>query len=132
METGRHSEAAFRLKQEYFLHVKTFGLTHHYTVDCCVEVGFGYAHQRRYSEGKLFFKEVIEMLLLSSEEPNSRTACIQNINAWMEELEEMRVKGSIGGGSETSESVDSERELMYTDDDVDYENMYDIPDPLDY
>lgn len=132
METGRHSEAAFRLKQEYFLHVKTFGLTHHYTVDCCVEVGFGYAHQRRYSEGKLFFKEVIEMLHLSSEEPNSRTACIQNINAWMEELEEMRVKGSIGGGSETSESVDSERELMYTNDDVDYENMYDIPDPLDY
>jgi hypothetical protein len=43
----------------------------------------------------------------------------------MDRLEEMRA-------GEISESVDSEREPIDNDDDVDYEDMGDIPDPLDY
>jgi hypothetical protein len=75
---------------------------------------------------------VIEMLGLSSEESNSRTVYIQNVKAWMEELEEMRVEDSMEWGPETSESVDSDRQPIDTDDDVDCEDMSDISDPLDY
>jgi hypothetical protein len=137
VKTGRHRKAAFWHKKEYLLHVKIYGLTHRYTMKCCEELGFCYADQSRYSEGKLFFEEVIEMLDLSSEESDSRTVCIQNIKAWMEKLEEMKleemkVENSMEWISETSESVDSERESIDTDDDVDYEDMSDIPDPLDY
>jgi hypothetical protein len=103
-----------------------------YTMDCCEDLGFYYADQSRYSEGKSFFEEVIEMLDLSSEESDSRTTCIQNIKTWMEELEEMRVEDSIEWGLEALESVDSERESIGTDDDVDYEDMSDISNPLDY
>jgi len=103
-----------------------------YTMDCCEDLGFYYADQSRYSEGKSFFEEVIEMLDLSSEESDSRTVCIQIIKAWIEKLEEMRVEDSRKGGPETSESADSDREPIDTDDDVDYEDMSDIPDPLDY
>jgi tetratricopeptide (TPR) repeat protein len=131
-ETGRHREAASWRKKEYLLHLKIYGLTHHYTVECCKEVGFCYADQSQYDKGKLFFEEVIEMLDLSSEESDSRTVCIQNVKAWMEELEEMRVEDSMGWGPETSEPVDSDRQPIDTDDDVDCEDMSDIPDPLDY
>ncbi len=132
VETGRHREAASWYKKEYLLHIKIYGLTHRWTMECCGKVGFCYADQSRYTKGKLFFEGVIEMLNLSSEEPDSRTLCIQKINGWMEELEEMRVDDSTERGSETLESVDSEREPIDTDDDVDYEDMSDIPDPLDY
>jgi tetratricopeptide (TPR) repeat protein len=132
VETGRHREAASWRKKEYLLRVKIYGLTHHYAINYCKCVGFCYADQSRYNEGKLFFEEVIEMLDLSSEEPNSRTFCIQSINDWMEELEEMRLRDSMKWGSKTSESVDSEGEPIDTDDDVDYEDMSNIPDPLDY
>jgi len=118
METGRHLEAASWYKKQYRLNLKMFGLTHRYTMSRCNKLGLCYADQSRYNEGKLFFEEVIEMLDSSSEEPNSRTSCIRKINAWMEELEEMRAK--------------DEREPMDIDDDVDYEDMSDIPNPLDY
>ena len=72
------------------------------------------------------------MLDLSSEESDSRTVCIQIIKAWIEKLEEMRVEDSIEWGLEALESVDSERESIGTDDDVDYEDMSDISNPLDY
>jgi tetratricopeptide (TPR) repeat protein len=133
VETGRHREAASWRKRDYLFRVKTYGLTHRYTMDCCEDLGFCYAHQSRYSEGKSFFEEVIEILDLSSEESDSRTVCIQIISAWLEQLEEMRVKdSSMEWVSETSGSVDSEGEPIDTDDDVDYEDMSDIPDPLDY
>jgi hypothetical protein len=125
VETGRHREAAFWNKKEYLLYVKKYGLIHRYTMTCCQDVGFCYANQSRYNEGKLFFEGVIEMLDLSSEESDSRTLCIQKIKTWMDRLEEMRA-------GEISESVDSEREPIDNDDDVDYEDMGDIPDPLDY
>jgi tetratricopeptide (TPR) repeat protein len=117
-ETGRQREAASWYKKEYRLSLKIYGLTHRYAMSCCKDVGFSYADQSRYNEGKLFFEEMIEMLDSSSEEPNSRTSCIREINTWMEELEEMRAK--------------DEREPMDIDDDVDYKDMSDIPDPLDY
>ncbi|KAN0110020.1 hypothetical protein V8E51_006407 [Hyaloscypha variabilis] len=131
-ETGRLREAAFWRKREYLLHVKTYGLTHRYTMECCEEVGVCYSEQSRYNKGKLFFEEVIEMINLSSEEPDSRTACIQKVKLWMKKLEEERFEDDYG--SETSESVNSETETepMDTDDDVDYEDMSDVPDPLDY
>jgi tetratricopeptide (TPR) repeat protein len=132
VETGRHREAAYWRKKEYLLHVKIYGLTHHYTIHCCEDVGFGYADQSLYNEGKLFFEKVIKMIDLSSEEPDSRTVCIQNIEGWMEKLEEMRLEDSMERGLETSESVDFEREPIDTDDDIDYEDMGDIPDPLDF
>jgi tetratricopeptide (TPR) repeat protein len=118
METGRHLEAASWYKKEYRLHLKIYGLTHRYTMSCCKDVGFSYADQSRYNEGKLFFEEMIEMLDSSSEEPNSRTSCIREINTWVEELEEMSAK--------------DEREPIGNDEDDDYEDMSDIPDPLDY
>jgi tetratricopeptide (TPR) repeat protein len=118
METGRHREAVSWYKKEYRLRLKTYGLTHRYTMSCCQDVGFCYADQSRYTEGKLFFEEVIKMLVSSSEEPNSRTSCIREIIAWMEELEEMRAK--------------DEREPIDNNDDDDYEDEGDIPDPLDY
>ncbi|PMD38677.1 hypothetical protein L207DRAFT_584081 [Hyaloscypha variabilis F] len=129
-ETGRLREAAFWYKKEYLLHVKTYGLTHRYTMECCEEVGFCYSDQRRYHKGKLFFEAAIEKIGLSSEEPDSRTTCIQKIKFWMKKLEEERVEDDCG--SENSESVNSEIEPMDTDDDVDYEDMSDVPDPLDY
>jgi tetratricopeptide (TPR) repeat protein len=132
METGRHREAVSWYKKAYRLNLKIYGLTHRYAMGYCKDVGFSYADQSRYNEGKLFFEEVIEMLELSTEEPDSRTFCIQNINAWMEELEEMRVEQSMEWSSKTSESVDSEREPIDNDEDDDYEDMSDIPDPLDY
>jgi tetratricopeptide (TPR) repeat protein len=118
METGRHREAASWHKKAYRLYLKIYGLTHHCTMRCCKDVGFCYADQSRYNDGKLFFEEVIEMLESSSEEPNSRTSCIRKINAWMEQLEEMRAK--------------DEREPIDNDDDDDFEDESDIPDPLDY
>jgi tetratricopeptide (TPR) repeat protein len=132
METGRHREAASWYKKQYRLSVKIYGLTDEATRVCCEDVGFCYADQSRYNEGKLFFKEVIEMLDSSSEEPNSRTSCIREINAWIERLEEMRMEDSMEWSSKNSESVDSEREPIDNDDDDDYEDMSDIPDPLDY
>ncbi|KAH8753453.1 hypothetical protein F5882DRAFT_385691 [Hyaloscypha sp. PMI_1271] len=118
MEAGHHREAGSWYKKAYRLRLKIFGLTHRYTMSCCKKLGFCYAAQSRYNEGKLFFEEVIEMLDSSSEEPNSRTSCIREINTWMEELEEMRAK--------------DEREPMDIDDDDEYEDLSDIPDPLDY
>jgi tetratricopeptide (TPR) repeat protein len=118
METGHHREAGSWYKKAYRLNLKMYGLTHEYTMCCCQDVGFCYADQSRYNEGKLFFEEVIEMLDSSSEDPNSRTSCIREIDTWMEELEEMRAK--------------DEREPIGNDEDDDYEDMSDIPDPLDY
>jgi tetratricopeptide (TPR) repeat protein len=132
METGRRLEAASWYKKVYSLSQRLYGLTHHCTMSCCQIVGFCYADQSRYNEGKLFFEEVIEMLDSSSEEPNSRTSCIREINTWMEELEEMRVEDSMEWISKTSASVDSEREPIDNDEDDDYEDTSDIPDPLDY
>ncbi|KAH8760681.1 hypothetical protein BGZ57DRAFT_608797 [Hyaloscypha finlandica] len=132
METGRQREAASWYKKEYRLSLKIYGPTHGYAMECCKDIRFCYADQSRYNEGKLFFEEVIELLDSSSEEPNSRTSCIREINTWMEELEEMRVEDSMEWSSKTSESVDSERELIENDEDDDYEDMSDIPDPLDY
>jgi hypothetical protein len=118
IETGRHREAASWNKKAYRLSQKIYGLTHHYTMRFCEDVGFRYADQSRYNEGKLFFEEMIEMLDSSSEDPNSRTSCIREINTWMEELEEMSAK--------------DEREPIGNDEEDDYEDMSDIPDPLDY
>jgi tetratricopeptide (TPR) repeat protein len=132
METGRHREAVSWYKKEYRLRLKVYGLTHHYTMRCCEDIGFCYADQSRYNEGKLFFEEVIEMLDSSNEEPNSRTSCIRKINAWMEELEEMRAEDSMKWSSKNSESLTSEREPIGNDEDDDYEDLSDIPDPLDY
>ncbi len=67
METGRYREAATWRKKGFLLHVKTFGLIHHWTMECCEKVGSLYAYQSRYHDGKLFFEEVIEMLALSKE-----------------------------------------------------------------
>jgi hypothetical protein len=132
VETGRHREAATWGKKEYLLHVKTYGLTHRWTMDCCEELGFLYADQSRYHDGKLFFEGVIEMLALSNEESDSRAACIQKIKTWMEELEEMRLEDSSEWGEETSDSMGSSSQPIEEDDDVDYEDMSDVPDPLDY
>jgi tetratricopeptide (TPR) repeat protein len=132
METGRQSEAATWRKKEYLLRVKTYGLTHRWTMDRCEKVGFSYADQSRYHEGKLFFEEVIEMLALSNEESDSRAACIQKIKTWMEELEEMRLEESSEWGEETSDSMGSSSRPIEDDDEVDYEDMSDVPDPLDY
>jgi len=129
-ETGRLGEAAFWRKKEYLLHVKTYGLTHHYTMGRCKEVGVCYSEQSRYNKGKLFFEEVIEMIDLSSEEPDSSSACIQQIKFWMKKLEKKKVEDDCG--LETSELANLETEPMETDEDVDYEDMSDIPDPLDY
>lgn len=98
VETGRHREAASWRKKEYLLRVKIYGLIHHFATESCEEVGLCYADQSRYKEGKSFFEEVIEMLDLSTEEFDSRTVCIQNIKAWIEELEEMRVEDSMEWG----------------------------------
>ena len=131
-ETGRHREAATWRKKEYLLHVKTFGLIHHFTMESCQEVGFSYADQSRYQDGKLFFEEVIEMLALSNEEPDSRAACIQQIKTWMQTLEERRLKYSRKWGAKTSDSMGSSSEPIESEDEVEYEDMSDVPDPLDY
>jgi tetratricopeptide (TPR) repeat protein len=131
-ETGRYREAANWRKKEYLLHIKVFGLIHHWTMDCCEEVGFSYANQSRFQNGKLIFEEMIEMLALSNEESDSRAACIQKIKTWMEELEEMRLEDLREWSAETSDSMDSTSESIEDDDEVDYEDMSDVPDPLDY
>jgi tetratricopeptide (TPR) repeat protein len=131
-ETGRYREAVNWRKKEYLLHVKTFGLIHRWTMDWCEGVGFLYADQSRYQDGKLFFEEVIEMLALSNEESDSRAACIQKIKTWMEKLEEMRLEDSRESSAETSDSMDSSSEPIESKDEVEYEDMSDVPDPLDY
>jgi tetratricopeptide (TPR) repeat protein len=131
-ETGRYREAVNWRKKEYLLHVKTFGLIHRWTMDCCEGVGFLYADQSRYHDGKLFFEEVIEMLALSNEESDSRAACIQEIKTWMEEVEDMELEDSREWNAETSDSMDSSSEPISSDDEVEYEDMSDVPDPLDY
>jgi tetratricopeptide (TPR) repeat protein len=131
-ETGRYREAANWRKKEYLLLVKTYGLLHRWTMACCWEVGFSYADRSRYHDGKLFFEEVIEMLALSNEESDSRAACIQQIKTWMEEVEEMELEDSREWNAETSDSMDSSSEPIESDDEVEYEDMSDVPDPLDY
>jgi tetratricopeptide (TPR) repeat protein len=131
-ETGRYREAANWRKKEYLLRVKIFGLIHHWTMECCEEVGVSYADQNRFQDGKLFFEEAIEMLALSNEESDSRAACIQQIKTWMEELEERELEDSREWGAETSNSMGSSSEPIESDDEVEYEDMSDVPDPLDY
>ena len=131
-QTGRYREAVNWRKKEYLLHVKIFGLIHHFTMQCCEEVGFSYADQNRFQDGKLFFEEVIEMLSLSNEESDSRAACIQKIKTWMEELEERELEDSREWSAETSDSMGSSSEPIESDDEVEYEDMSDVPDPLDY
>ncbi|KAE9362850.1 hypothetical protein N431DRAFT_551067 [Stipitochalara longipes BDJ] len=120
-ETGRHLEAVYWLKKVCILNMKICGLTHRYTMNCCRKVGLIYRGQNRYNSGKLFFENL-----------GLRTSCIQRVYAWMRELEEQRLKNSTKLGSNTSESMDSEREPIDMDDNFDYEDMGDIPDPLDY
>lgn len=131
VKTGRHREAATWRKKEYLLHVETYGLIHYFTMDCCEGVGFLYADQSRYYDGKLFFEEVIGMLALSNEESDSRAACIQKIKTWIEDLEERRLEDSRESSAETSDSIGSS-EPIEDDDKGDYEDMSDVPDPLDY
>jgi tetratricopeptide (TPR) repeat protein len=132
VETGRHREAVTWSKREYFLHVKTYGLTHHWTMACCLSVGLCYINQGRYYDGKLFFEEVIEMFALSGRESDSDTACIQKIKSWIDMVEAERVKDLEEWSAETSDSMDFGTGSIEDDGEADYEDMSDVSDPLDY
>jgi tetratricopeptide (TPR) repeat protein len=120
--TGRNREEAYWLKNTYLCDRKSFGLLHRYTMEDCKTLGLCYANQRRYHKAKLFFGGVIKEMTSSSENPDSRMKCIQEVNAWMSEVEEMG-----GGGLEVD---DFEAVELGIDEDADWEEMGDVPDPL--
>ena len=47
-------------------------------------------------------------------------------------VEERRLEDSEEWSAETSDSMDSSSELIESDDEDEYEDMSDVPDPLDY
>lgn len=126
MKTDREPEAAYWFKKEHILTTEIFGLVHAYTMYSCWEAGFCYAKQGRYHEARLFFGNVIEALTSSTEDVNSCMKRIQDINAWMLEVEEMRAKDPIPRDSvlEDSEMVD----FNIGSDDY-WREVGDVPDP---
>jgi tetratricopeptide (TPR) repeat protein len=126
-QTGRNHEGVYWLKKRYLCVRKAFGLLHCYTMGGCETLGLCYANQRRYHEARLFFRGVIEEMTSSTEDPDSRMKCIQEVNAWMVKVEEMRVAAST---TRILEQEDFEVVELDTDEDVDWEEMGDVPDPL--
>jgi len=126
-QTGRKREAAYWLKRRYLCTRKTYGLLHHYAMGSCERLGICYANQRRYQKAKLFFESVIKEMTSSTEDPDSRIKCIQEVNSWMLEVEEMRIAAST---TRILESENFEVVELDMDEDVDWEKMGDVPDPL--
>jgi hypothetical protein len=93
----------------------------------CETLGLCYANQRRYHEARLFFESVIKEMTSSTEDPDSRIKCIQEVNAWMLKVEEMRIAAST---TRILEPENFEVAELDMDEDVDWEEMGDVPDPL--
>jgi tetratricopeptide (TPR) repeat protein len=131
MEMGRESEAAYWLKKRYILNVEAFDPVYAYTMASCWSAGFCYARQGRHDEARLFFGNSIEALTSSTAGDNSRLKCIQEINAWMLEVEEMRAEDPMPRGSVAE---DSERMDLDIDSDDYWREIGDVPDlcPLQY
>jgi hypothetical protein len=91
-------------KKRYILKVEAFDLVHAYTMRSCQRTGFCYAKQGRYDEARLFFGNAIETLTSSTAGDDSRLECIQEINAWMLEVEEMRAEDPMPRDSVTEDS----------------------------
>jgi tetratricopeptide (TPR) repeat protein len=125
METGREPGAAYWLKKRYILNVESFDPVHAYTMGSCCHAGFCYARQGRYDEARLFFRNAIETLTSSTAGGNSRLKCIQEINAWMLEVEEMRAEDPM---PMDSVAEDSERMDLDIDSDDYWREFGDIPD----
>jgi tetratricopeptide (TPR) repeat protein len=126
-QTGRIDEGAYWLKKMYLSTRKAYGLLHGYTMQDCEILGLHYANQRRYHKARLFFGSVIKEIASSAEDPDSRMKCIQAVNAWMLKAEEMRVEAST---TKNLELEDFEVVDLDMDENVDWEEMGDIPDPL--
>ena len=125
METNRESEAGYWFKKIYILNVETFDPVHTYTMRSCWRTGFFYARQGRYDEARLFFGNAIETLTSSTAGENSRLKCIQEINAWMLAVEEMRAEDPM---PRDSVAEDSERMDLDIDSDDYWREFGDIPD----
>jgi tetratricopeptide (TPR) repeat protein len=125
METDRESGAAYWFKKIYILDAEAFDPVHAYTMDSCWRAGFCYAQQGRYDEARLFFGNAIETLSSSTAGDNSRLKCIQEINVWMLEVEEMRAEDPMPRGSVAE---DSERMDFDIDSDDYWREIGDIPD----
>jgi hypothetical protein len=126
-QAGRNHEGAYWLKKMCLCTRKAYGLLHGYTMKDCETLGLCYANQRRYHKARLFFGSVIEEMTLSTEDPDFRMKCIQEVNAWMLKVEEMRVTAST---TRNLELENFEAVELGTDEDVDWEEMGDVPDPL--
>jgi tetratricopeptide (TPR) repeat protein len=126
-QTGRNQEGAYWLKKRYLRDRKSYGLLHHYAMRVCERLGLCYANQRRYHEARLFFESVIKEMTSSTEDPDSRIKCIQEVNAWMLKVEEMRIAAST---TRILEPENFEVAELDMDEDVDWEEMGDVPDPL--
>jgi tetratricopeptide (TPR) repeat protein len=127
LRTGRNHEGAYWLKKTYFCARKIYGLLHRYTMGDCKTLGLCYAHQRQYRRARLFFGSVIEEMTSSTEDTDSRMKCIQEVNAWMLKVEETRVEAST---TKNLELEDFEVVELDMDEDIDWEGIGDVPDPL--
>jgi tetratricopeptide (TPR) repeat protein len=125
METDRESEAAYWFKKIYILDVEAFDPVHAFSMDSCCCTGFCYARQGRYDKARLFFGNAIEILTSSTAGDDSRLECIQEINAWMLEVEEMRAEDPM---PRDSVAEDSERMDLDIDSDGYWREFGDIPD----
>jgi tetratricopeptide (TPR) repeat protein len=125
METDRESEATYWFKKIYNLNVETFDPVHPYTMASCCNVGICYARQGRYDEARLFFGNAMEALTSSTAGGNSRLEYIQEINAWMLEVEEIRAEDPM---PRDSVAEDSERMDLDIDSDDYWREFGDIPD----
>jgi tetratricopeptide (TPR) repeat protein len=125
--TGRKDAASYWPKRNYLCTRKTYGLLCRYTMGDCKILCLCYANQRRYHKARLFFESVIKEMTSSTEDPDSRMKCIQEVNAWMLKVEEMRVAAST---TRNLELEDFEAVEPGMDEDVDWEEMSDVPDPL--
>jgi tetratricopeptide (TPR) repeat protein len=127
LRTGRNHEGAYWLKKEYFCAKGVYGLLHRYTMGDCKRLGLCYAHQRQYRRARLFFGSVIEEMTSSTEDTDSRMKYIQEVNAWMLKVEEMRATASTTSNLELEDFEVMELDM---DEDIDWEEMWDVPDPL--
>jgi tetratricopeptide (TPR) repeat protein len=125
VKTDRESEAAYWLKKRYILNVEAFDPVHAYTMTSCWNAGFCYARQGRYDKARLFFGNAIEALTSSTAGENSRLECIQKINAWMLEVEEMRAEDPM---PKDSVAQGSERMDLDIDSDDYWKEIGDVPD----
>jgi tetratricopeptide (TPR) repeat protein len=126
-QTGRNHEEASWLKKRYLCYRKSYGMLHRYTMAICKKLGLCYANQRRYHKARLFLGSVIEEITSSTEDSDFRMKCIQEVNAWMLKVEEMKAAAST---TRNLELEDFEVVEVDMDEDVDWEEMGDVPDPL--